>query len=72
MESELINPCQALEPVNAGRPNWSSAVRFKWKSGLVKTAVWLYIEPLEENSAVESMGKDFDWEERDMSSRCHQ
>ena len=38
----------------------------------MNTAVWWYIEPLEENSAVESTGKDFDWEERNMSSRCHQ
>ncbi len=37
----------------------------------MNTAVWWYIEPLEENSAVDSMGKDFDWEEKDVSSRCH-
>ena len=60
MASEFVIPDQALEPVKAGKPISSSAVWFNWKLGPVNTAVCWYIEPLEENSAVESMGKDFD------------
>ena len=71
MESELISPDQALEPVNAGRPISWSAVSFNWKLRPVKTAVWSYIEPLEAKSAVESMGNDFDCEERNTSSQYH-
>ena len=51
---------QAFEPVKAGRPIISNAVRLSWNCES-KTADWLYIDPSEEKIDVESIGKANDW-----------
>ena len=49
-----------MDPVSAGKPISESAVLFREKVG-PKTAVWLYIVPLEAKIEEESIGNDFDF-----------